>query len=104
MTKPKILITAVAGHGAELEHPNLASLVDAGVVRRAGIVALILGSILTFANQPAAIFGKDAIQVLPLLLVYLTPFVVVAISQVLGIRRNLYIQIPSILHQSAGVE
>ncbi len=59
------------------------------MIRRAGIVALILGSVLTLANQSGAIFGGGRIQVLPLVLVYLTPFVVVTVSQVLGIRRAL---------------
>ncbi len=76
-------------HGADPGHPKLASLIDAGVIRRAGIVALILGSVLTLANQSGAIFGGAAVQVLPLILVYLTPFVVVTVSQTLGIRRAL---------------
>ena len=76
-------------HGADPGHPKLASLIDAGVIRRAGIVALILGSVLTLANQSGAIFGGEPVQVLPLVLVYLTPFVVVTVSQVLGIRRAL---------------
>ena len=76
-------------HGADPGHPKLASLIDAGVIRRAGIVALILGSVLTLANQSGAIFGGGSVQVLPLILVYLTPFVVVTVSQVLGIRRAL---------------
>lgn len=70
-------------------NPTLASLIDAGVIRRAGIVALILGSVLTLANQAAAVFGGGAVEVLPLVLVYVTPFVVVTVSQVLGIRRAL---------------
>jgi hypothetical protein len=76
-------------HGADAGHPKLASLIDADVIRRAGIVALILGSVLTLANQSGAVFGADTVQVLPLVLVYLTPFVVVTVSQVLGIRRAL---------------
>ncbi len=76
-------------YGADLGHPKLASLIDADVIRRAGIVALILGSVLTLANQSGAIFGGGTVQVLPLVLVYLTPFVVVTVSQVLGIRRAL---------------
>ena len=73
-------------HGADPGHPKLASLIDAGVIRRAGIVALVLGSVLTLANQSGAIFGAGSVQILPLILVYLTPFVVVTVSQVLGIR------------------
>ncbi len=76
-------------HGADPGPPKLASLIDADVIRRAGIVALILGSVLTLANQFGAIFGAGSVQILPLILVYLTPFVVVTVSQVLGIRRAL---------------
>ncbi len=86
MTSANLKPTA---HGADPGHPMLASLIDAGVIRRAGIVALVLGSVLTLANQFGAIFGAGSVQVLPLVLVYLTPFVVVTASQVLGIRRAL---------------
>jgi len=74
-------------HGAVPEEPSLASLVTADVIRRAAIVALILGTALTLANQSGAIFGEDAVQILPLLLVFITPFIVVAFSQILGIHR-----------------
>lgn len=67
----------------------LVTLIDASVLRRAGIVALLLGSILALANQSGAIFGELRLEIPQLVLVYLTPFVVVTISQVLGIRRAL---------------
>ena len=73
--------------GAVSEQPRLASLVNADVIRRAGIAALVLGTALTLVNQSGAIFGQGAVQFLPLLLVYITPFVVVAFSQILGARR-----------------
>ncbi len=60
---------------------------NGGVLRRAALVALILGSVLTLANQSGAVFGPEDIQLLPLLLVTLTPFVVVTISQLLGARQ-----------------
>ncbi len=60
---------------------------NGGVLRRAALVALILGSVLTLANQSGAVFGSENIQLLPFLLVYLTPFVVVTISQLLGARQ-----------------
>lgn len=67
--------------------PKLASLISKDILRRAICTALALGSVLTLTNQSGAIFGNDNVQVLSLLLVYLTPFVVVIVSQVLGIRR-----------------
>ncbi len=57
------------------------------VVARAAIVALILGSLLALANQGDAIFGAEEVELLPLMLVYATPFVVVTLSQLLGIRQ-----------------
>ena len=59
-------------------HPALAQL-KGGVLRRSTILALIIGSALTWINQSAAIFGSDTIQILPLLLAYATPFTVIAI-------------------------
>ncbi len=60
---------------------------NGGVLRRAALAALILGSVLTLLNQSGAVFGAEDIQLLPLLLVTLTPFVVVTISQLLGARQ-----------------
>lgn len=53
---------------------------------RAAIVALVLGSVLALFNQAGVIVGDAEIQWLPLALVYLTPFAVVSVSQVLGVR------------------
>lgn len=67
--------------------PDLWSLLNAGALGRAAVVALGLGTVLTVANQAQAIFGADPLQILPLVLVYLTPFVVVAVSQLLGAQQ-----------------
>ncbi len=58
-----------------------------GVLRRSAILALIIGSALTWINQFDALFGSDTIQILPLFLAYVTPFAVIAISQLTAIRR-----------------
>ena len=68
---------------------NLASIVNGDILRRAVLVALVIGSILTLANQSTAVFGDEELEYLPLALVFMTPFVVVAISQMLGVRRAL---------------
>lgn len=73
--------------GSSTTYPTTASFISKNVLFRALIVALVLGSILTFINQPNAVFGSDTILVLPFLLVFLTPFAVVTVSQALGIRR-----------------
>lgn len=57
-----------------------------GIVRRAAILALVIGSALTLINQPQAVFGDAPLNLAPFILVYLTPFVVVVLSQVLGTR------------------
>ena len=57
------------------------------IVLRAAVVALGLGGVLALVNQGAAIFGPEKLQLLPLALVFVTPFVVVTLSQILAIRR-----------------
>lgn len=56
------------------------------VLARAAIVATILGTGSTIANQFNAVFGPAHLQCVPMILVYLTPFVVVSASQVMGTR------------------
>ncbi len=63
------------------------TLLTWAVALRAGIVAFILGTVLTIANQFDAVFGDSAIVLLSLSLGYATPFVVVTFSQLLGMRR-----------------
>ena len=71
-------------------YPKFTSLINMETLGRAFLVALVLGSVLTLINQSGALFGTDTFQVLPFVLVYLTPFVVVTISQALGVRRAIY--------------
>ncbi len=67
--------------------PGLLSIARSyGIVRRAAIAALVIGSALTLINQPQAVFGDAPLNLAPFILVYLTPFVVVVLSQVLGTR------------------
>lgn len=54
---------------------------------RSVIAALVIGSLLTLINQRGALFGAGEIAVLPLILVFQTPFLVVLAAQVLAIRR-----------------
>jgi len=68
---------------------NLAFIINGDILRRALIVALVIGSVLTLVNQSAAVFGDEELEYLPLALVFMTPLVVVAISQMLGVRRAL---------------
>lgn len=72
---------------ADFDQQLLASLINIAMIRRAGAVALILGSVLTLVNQTDAIIGEDRLQILPLVIAYVTPFVVATVSQVLGGRR-----------------
>ena len=69
------------------EQQNLRAHLNGAVLRRAALVALILGGVLTLANQSGAVFGAETLELLPLALVYATPFFVVAISQLLGARQ-----------------
>ena len=56
------------------------------IVMRATIIAVLIGSALTLSGQSDAVLGEAKIQLLPMSLAYLTPFLVVIISQVFGIR------------------
>lgn len=78
-----------AAHTGNTRAANLtfASAVNGDILRRAALVAIVMGSILTLVNQSAAVFGRAEFAYLPLALVYMTPFAVVTISQMLGIRR-----------------
>jgi len=62
---------------------------DAGIIRRSAIVAVVIGTILTLTNQTAAVLGRQPFQFLPLVLNFVTPFIVVAISQLLGVKKAL---------------
>lgn len=54
---------------------------------RSAILAGVIGSVLTLINQSGWIFGKDSLQLLPLILAFITPFIVVTLSQVVAERR-----------------
>ncbi len=43
-------------------YPTIASLISKGIIIRASVVALVLGSILTLFNQPNVIFGSAALS------------------------------------------
>jgi hypothetical protein len=62
-------------------------LVNRAVFLRSAIIAAIIGSVLTLINQPGWVLGFDPLQLMPLILVFATPFVVVAISQVVTARQ-----------------
>jgi hypothetical protein len=57
------------------------------VLRRSALLALIIGSMLTYVNQSSAVLGANDFNKVQLLLAYLTPFVVILLSQVLAIRQ-----------------
>ena len=68
--------------------PMHASTLPFGAIfLRAALVAAVIGTALTAINQASALFGPATLERLPLVLVYLTPFVVVAVSQILGIQQ-----------------
>lgn len=62
-------------------------LVTRAVVLRSAIVAVVVGVLLTWINQNGWVTGREPLKLLPLVLVFVTPFVVVAISQVVAERR-----------------
>lgn len=67
--------------------PELWSFLNAAILRRATVVALVLGSILMLSGQAEAIFGAEELRLLPLVVAFVTPFIVVTVSQLLGVQR-----------------
>ncbi|MCG8606927.1 hypothetical protein MJD09_18335 [bacterium] len=57
------------------------------VFLRSAIVAIVIGSVLTLINQSGWVEGSEPLQLLPFILVFMTPFVVVTLSQVVAVRR-----------------
>lgn len=57
------------------------------VLKRSLLLALIIGSTLTLLTQSSALFSDAAFEQLPLLLAFLTPFVVITISQLVATRQ-----------------
>ena len=81
------MINIVQDTNAQADIPSLASIINRDIFGRAGLVALVLGSILTLVNQAGAIFGGATFDYLQLALVYILPFALVTISQALGTQR-----------------
>jgi len=84
------MVTTTKGHETvKVQPPRLPWLpfVNRDVFLRSAIVAVVIGSVLTLINQSGWVVGSDPLQVLPFILVFVTPFAVVAISQVVGARR-----------------
>ena len=61
--------------------------VNRSVFLRSAIVAVVIGSVLTLINQSGWAVGSDPLQLVPFILVFVTPFVVVTISQIAAVRR-----------------
>lgn len=78
------------GHEIEKEkrlESHWLPFVNRVVLLRSAIIAIVIGIVLTLINQPSWVAGNDPLQLVPFALVFVTPFVVVAISQVVGERR-----------------
>ena len=63
------------------------AFVTRAILVRSAIVAVVLGSVLTFINQRGWIAGSESLQLLPFVLVFLIPFAVVMVAQVAGVRQ-----------------
>jgi hypothetical protein len=84
------MVTTNRGHEITSRQPPKLSwlpLVSREIVLRSAVIAMIIGSALTLINQFGWVAGRDALQVLQFILVFTTPFIVVAVSQVVGVRR-----------------
>jgi len=84
------MVTTNIGREIDMERPlgvRWLPLVSRAVVLRSATIAVVIGSILTLINQFGWVAGSDPLQLLPFILVFVTPFFVVAISQVAGVRQ-----------------
>ena len=84
------MVTTTSGHETDREQSlelRWLPFVNRAVFLRSAIVAVVIGSVLTLINQSGWVVGSDPLQILPFILVFVTPFVVVTISQVAGVRR-----------------
>jgi len=63
---------------------------NANVVKRSLRLALIIGCTLTLINQFDGVFGNAPFKQLSLILVFITPFVVITISQLAATHRAVY--------------
>ena len=73
--KSRILLTAAA---------EWLQYLNAGVLKRSLLLALIIGVILTLVTQSAALFSDAVFERLSLMLAFVTPFVVITISQLVA--------------------
>ncbi len=84
------MVTTTRGDEINREQPlglRWLRFVNRAVFLRSAIVAVVIGSVLTLINQSGWVMGSDPLQLLPFILVFVTPFVVVTISQVAAVRR-----------------
>ena len=87
MEDSELAVTDYRDAVAQPRSPGLAAIVRGkGLIRRAAVIALAIGSALAAINQTDAIAGAEPFDIAQLALGYLAPFVVVMVSQMLGIR------------------
>jgi hypothetical protein len=60
---------------------------DKSVLIRSVVLALIIGSMLTLGNQNSAVFGANNFIKMQLILTFITPFVVITLSQIYGMHQ-----------------
>ena len=84
----------VEGHGAQGDEKDSHKgglhwlpFVNRAAFLRAAIVAVVIGSVLTLINQSGWVVGRDPLELLPFILAFVTPFLVVTISQSAAARR-----------------
>ena len=79
--------TVIKNSGMNIQVFDKFENINSTVIPRSFIIALIIGSILNLINQFDALFASRAIEIMPLLLTYITPFVVVMYSQRISFNR-----------------
>ncbi len=83
-------MATTTGYETNVEQPlelGWLPLANRAIFLRATIIAVVIGSLLTLINQSGWVAGGEPLQLLPLIMVFLTPFAVVTIAQVAGVRQ-----------------
>jgi len=70
--------------------PDWFKFVNRGAFTRSVIIAILIGGVLTVSTQYEWLAGSDSLRILPFTLAFVTPFVVVLVSQVVASRRAFF--------------
>ena len=89
-TSKRSTISTQTGYDTDIQQSpesGWLSFANFAIFIRATMIAIVIGIILTLINQSGWVAGRESLQPLQLVLVFLIPFAVVAIAQIAGVRQ-----------------